>query len=601
MKGGKTPVFLYGGAPDRAPALSRSAISVDNPPRRRAHAHSDPLALGSGLVRVSGSAPSRRSRARDAALLGRSLRRRARLGDARVPRRLGARARCTSRASSRATRGRRNRGTTTTRAPGTTITPCGTSRATSWKRPPLAPPPPPPPPRARPRGGLEIRGGNDRGRRGESGRRSARRIRRRSDLRPPPPPSSSSSSSSSEATSASADVAGKTTPLSPRALHVGHRRRSRGAPLGPVPDPRRWRRGFDPTESILGAAASGHTVAVTDAGALYTCGRNDSAGGGGHGSPPVDDAGQLGRGGRPDIFQRVRLFPPREAEANANANANADANADANAASGMILGGGSFSVEKERIVQASAGRYHTTALSASGRVYTFGLNDRGQLGRAGVAGTLARRGRACATAAGAAAARRQPTTTRRRRHAGVVVEGRGAMLRRPHVSRRNRPGGGFRRRARGEARDVHGVREVRHRGDARHGRGARVGARALRRGERRARRPRESRGASAGESARSRDAEVGGGARGGRVAGRRYESVPLGPRGRRGHRVRARGDPDRVGARLHVRHGVRRVRRGPLRRVRSERSASARARRGVPGGGARAGARRVPVPEELSG
>ena len=43
-------------------------------------------------------------------------------------------------------------------------------------------------------------------------------------------------------------------------------------------------------------------------------------------------------------------------------------------------------MEKERIVQASAGRYHTTALSASGRVYTFGLNDRGQLGRAGVAG-----------------------------------------------------------------------------------------------------------------------------------------------------------------------------------------------------------------------
>ena len=55
-------------------------------------------------------------------------------------------------------------------------------------------------------------------------------------------------------------------------------------------------------ESAVAAAASGHSALVTDAGALYTAGRNDSAGGGGHGSPPVKDAGQLGRGGRGDAF-----------------------------------------------------------------------------------------------------------------------------------------------------------------------------------------------------------------------------------------------------------------------------------------------------------
>jgi hypothetical protein len=37
--------------------------------------------------------------------------------------------------------------------------------------------------------------------------------------------------------------------------------------------------------------------AMCTAGVLYTCGRNDSAGGGGHGSPPISDAGQLGRMG----------------------------------------------------------------------------------------------------------------------------------------------------------------------------------------------------------------------------------------------------------------------------------------------------------------
>ena len=110
---------------------------------------------------------------------------------------------------------------------------------------------------------------------------------------------------------------------------------------------------FDPLtrESAVAAAASGHSALVTDAGALYTAGRNDSAGGGGHGSPPVKDAGQLGRGGRGDAFGRVAMPS-----------------------------------DDVKIVSCATGRYHTVALAADGTVLTFGLNDRGQLGRAGTYG-----------------------------------------------------------------------------------------------------------------------------------------------------------------------------------------------------------------------
>ena len=108
--------------------------------------------------------------------------------------------------------------------------------------------------------------------------------------------------------------------------------------------------GVPPGESVVWAAAAGHTALVTDAGALYTAGRNDSAGGGGHGSPPVSDAGQLGRGGSTNAFEMV----PTPA--------------------------GAFAT------QVACGRYHTAAVTAEGGVLTFGLNDRGQLGRAGVFG-----------------------------------------------------------------------------------------------------------------------------------------------------------------------------------------------------------------------
>ena len=69
--------------------------------------------------------------------------------------------------------------------------------------------------------------------------------------------------------------------------------------------------GIPANESVVWAAASGHTALVTDVGHLYTAGRNDSAGGGGHGSPPVRDAGQLGRGGDVAAFALVARTSPR--------------------------------------------------------------------------------------------------------------------------------------------------------------------------------------------------------------------------------------------------------------------------------------------------
>jgi alpha-tubulin suppressor-like RCC1 family protein len=82
---------------------------------------------------------------------------------------------------------------------------------------------------------------------------------------------------------------------------------------------------------------------------VYTAGRNDSGGGGGHGSPPFSDAGQLGRSGAMGIFGKVDF----------------------------IGDDGNEIVAK----QVACGRYHTVVLTNDGSVYTFGLNDYGQLGR----------------------------------------------------------------------------------------------------------------------------------------------------------------------------------------------------------------------------
>lgn len=102
---------------------------------------------------------------------------------------------------------------------------------------------------------------------------------------------------------------------------------------------------------IVAVAASGHTAVVNERGELYTAGRNSSAGGGGHGSPPIDDSGQIGRGGDPGALERVR---------------------------GDLVG--------EVVTSVGCGRYHTVVSTGSGRVYAFGLNDVGQLGTHGIMG-----------------------------------------------------------------------------------------------------------------------------------------------------------------------------------------------------------------------
>lgn len=94
-------------------------------------------------------------------------------------------------------------------------------------------------------------------------------------------------------------------------------------------------------------AAGGHSIVVDVDGALWTWGRNDSSGGGGFGSPPMQGSGQLGDG--------RRMAPsPREAAPLVTADA---------------------------FVAADAGRYHSAAVTTDGRVLTWGLNDFGQLGR----------------------------------------------------------------------------------------------------------------------------------------------------------------------------------------------------------------------------
>ena len=104
---------------------------------------------------------------------------------------------------------------------------------------------------------------------------------------------------------------------------------------------------------VVAVAASGHTAAATASGRLYTAGRNDSHGGGAHGSTPIDDSGQLGRGGAAGAFERV---------------------------------GGAL--EGETVTSVGCGRYHTVCSTESGNVYSFGLNDVGQLGTSGVMGAV---------------------------------------------------------------------------------------------------------------------------------------------------------------------------------------------------------------------
>ncbi|GLI66279.1 hypothetical protein VaNZ11_010037 [Volvox africanus] len=103
--------------------------------------------------------------------------------------------------------------------------------------------------------------------------------------------------------------------------------------------------------TVISIAASRHSAIATVDGVVWTMGHNDSRGGGGHGSPPLDASGQLGRGG-------TREPGPVE---------------------GPLRG--------KFVVQVVTGRYHTMAVTADGELYSWGLNDWGQLGRQAVGAT----------------------------------------------------------------------------------------------------------------------------------------------------------------------------------------------------------------------
>jgi hypothetical protein len=96
---------------------------------------------------------------------------------------------------------------------------------------------------------------------------------------------------------------------------------------------------------VTHVATSRHSLLVTSSGAVWSMGANDSRGGGGHGSKALAASGQLGRPG--------------------------------SWAPGQVLG----ALQRQIVKQVAAGRYHSVAVTADGKVYTWGLNDWGQLGR----------------------------------------------------------------------------------------------------------------------------------------------------------------------------------------------------------------------------
>lgn len=101
---------------------------------------------------------------------------------------------------------------------------------------------------------------------------------------------------------------------------------------------------------MISVSATGHSLAVTLDGRVWSWGRNSSNGGGGYGSEPIKDSGQLGWRERADAAPgtpAVVATPP-----------------------GV------------RFVAVASGRYHSLALDVDGGVWSWGLNDYGQLGRA---------------------------------------------------------------------------------------------------------------------------------------------------------------------------------------------------------------------------
>jgi alpha-tubulin suppressor-like RCC1 family protein len=100
--------------------------------------------------------------------------------------------------------------------------------------------------------------------------------------------------------------------------------------------------------AAVSAAAGRHSLMALADGTVWSVGANDSRDSEGHGSPPMDYSGQLGRGGGP--------------------------------MAGRVMG----LLTAKVTIQVAVGRYHSAALSSDGQVFTWGLNDWGQLGRGGV-------------------------------------------------------------------------------------------------------------------------------------------------------------------------------------------------------------------------
>lgn len=98
--------------------------------------------------------------------------------------------------------------------------------------------------------------------------------------------------------------------------------------------------------TVTSVSGSRHSLVATAAGEVWSMGHNDSRGGGGHGSPPLDASGQLGR---------------------------SEGDARPGRVGGPLAG--------KYVVQVAAGRYHSMAVTDGGQLYTWGLNDHGQLGR----------------------------------------------------------------------------------------------------------------------------------------------------------------------------------------------------------------------------
>ena len=106
-----------------------------------------------------------------------------------------------------------------------------------------------------------------------------------------------------------------------------------------------WDSSKPPESTFQYAAVGGHYIVVDVDGQLWTWGRNSSHGGGNHGSQPLESSGQLG-------------WPRTSSDSTL----------------GII-------VSSRRFIAAAAGRYHSAALDEDGKLFTWGLNDFGQLGR----------------------------------------------------------------------------------------------------------------------------------------------------------------------------------------------------------------------------